>query len=115
MLIVFIKSKYCQNKIEIPQGYTLVTYGLHILNVPVGFQDFATHVLNEALFQDMVYINDLPFLGDTQVTYKNNLSHKNNTSFFFLFVSFGEFRQENYTSLWGHYGSRIVGVFFKAP
>ncbi len=35
----------------------------------------------------------------------------NNTSFFFLLVSFGRFRQENYVGMWGHYGSRIVGVF----
>jgi hypothetical protein len=45
----------------------LVTNGLHILGVPVGFQDFATQFLDEALFQNMAHINDLFFLGDTQV------------------------------------------------
>jgi hypothetical protein len=39
------------------------------------------------------------------------LSHKNNTSFFFLPVSFGRFQQENYAGMWGHYESKIVGVF----
>jgi hypothetical protein len=32
--------------IEIPHGYTLVTYGLCILGVPMGFQDFAMHFLD---------------------------------------------------------------------
>jgi hypothetical protein len=41
------------------------------------------------------------------------LSHKNNTSFFFLLVSFGEFQWKRYGSIWGHYGFRIVGVFSK--
>jgi hypothetical protein len=50
--------------IEIPQGCTLVTNGLCILCVPVGFQDFATYFLDEVLFQDMMHINDLPFLGN---------------------------------------------------
>jgi hypothetical protein len=31
--------------------------------VLVGFYDFATHFLDEALFQDMAHINDI-FLGD---------------------------------------------------
>jgi hypothetical protein len=26
-------------------------------------------------------------------------------------VGFGKFQQENYACMWGHYGSRIVGVF----
>jgi hypothetical protein len=33
----------------------------------MGFQDFATRFLDEALFQDMVHIDDLPLLRDTQV------------------------------------------------
>jgi hypothetical protein len=36
--------------------------------VPVGFYDFVTHFLNEVLFQDVAYIDDLPFFGNTQVT-----------------------------------------------
>ncbi len=51
--------------IKIPQGYTLVTYGLRILGVLVGFQDFAMHFLNEALFHNVAHIDDLPLLGDT--------------------------------------------------
>jgi hypothetical protein len=35
----------------------------------------------------------------------------NNILFFFLFVSFGEFQQEYYANMWGHYGSKIVQVF----
>jgi hypothetical protein len=29
----------------------------------MGFQDFATHSLDEALFHDMAHIDDFPFLG----------------------------------------------------
>ncbi len=53
--------------IKIPKGYTLVTNGLHVFNVPMGFQDFATHFLDETLFQDMAHIDDLPLLRDAQV------------------------------------------------
>jgi hypothetical protein len=35
--------------------------------VLTGFQNFTTHFLDEALFQNMTHIDDLPFLGDTQV------------------------------------------------
>jgi hypothetical protein len=34
----------------------------------VGFQTFATHFLDEALFQNMAHIDDLPFLGDAHVS-----------------------------------------------
>jgi len=50
--------------IEILQGCTLVIYGLHILDVPMGFQNFATYFLDEALFKDIMHINNLPLLGD---------------------------------------------------
>jgi hypothetical protein len=53
--------------IEIPHGYTLVTDGLRILGVPVGSQDFASHFLDEVLSQDMMHIDNIPLLGDTQV------------------------------------------------
>ncbi len=39
------------------------------------------------------------------------LFHTDNTSSFFLHVSFGGFQHENYASMWGHHGSRIMGVF----
>jgi hypothetical protein len=38
------------------------------------------------------------------------LSYLNNTSFFFLPISFGEFGQENYADMWWHYGSKVMGV-----
>jgi hypothetical protein len=34
-------------------------------------------------------------------------------TFFFLFVFSGRFWQENYVSMWGHYGSRIVIIFLR--
>jgi len=37
-----------------------------------------------------------------------------NTSFFFLLVSFGEFQQKNYVNMWGHYGSRIIRALSRA-
>jgi hypothetical protein len=49
------------------QGYNLVKDGLRILGVLVGSQDFATHLLDEVLSQDMVHVDDLPLLGDTHV------------------------------------------------
>ncbi len=36
--------------IKIFQGCTLITNGLHILGVPMGFQDFATYFLDKVLF-----------------------------------------------------------------
>jgi hypothetical protein len=33
----------------------------------MGFQDFVTHFLDEALSQNMAHINDLLLLGNTQV------------------------------------------------
>jgi hypothetical protein len=60
-------SSKISSGVEIPQGYTLVINGLRILGVPMGFQNFVTHFLNEALFQDMVHIDDLPLLGNTHV------------------------------------------------
>jgi hypothetical protein len=53
--------------IKIPQSCTLVTNGLCILGVPMVSQDFATHFLDEVLCQDMAHIDDLPFLGNTQI------------------------------------------------
>jgi hypothetical protein len=41
------------------------------------------------------------------------LYHMNNTSFFLFLISFGGFRQESYASMWGHYGSKIMGVFLR--
>ncbi len=53
------------SSIEIPKGYILVTNGLHILGVLIGFQDFITHFLDEVLSLNVAHINDLPLLGDT--------------------------------------------------
>jgi hypothetical protein len=33
----------------------------------MGYHDFVTQFLDEVLSQDMVHIDDLPFLGDAQV------------------------------------------------
>jgi hypothetical protein len=33
----------------------------------MGFQDFATHFLNEILYQDVAHIDDLALLGDALV------------------------------------------------
>jgi hypothetical protein len=41
------------------------------------------------------------------------LSHTDITSFFFHPISFGGLRQENYVGMWGHYGSKIIGIFSK--
>jgi len=54
--------------IEIPRGYTLVIDGLCILGVLMGSQDFATHFLDEVLSQDVVHIDEINLLGNTQVT-----------------------------------------------
>jgi hypothetical protein len=40
------------------------------------------------------------------------LSHTN-SSFFFFLISFVQFQQESYASMWGHYGSRIMIVFLR--
>ncbi len=45
----------------------MVIGSLRILGVLMGSHDFAMHFLDEALFQDMVHINDLPFLGGAHV------------------------------------------------
>ncbi len=39
------------------------------------------------------------------------LFHMDSTSFFFLLVFFGRFQHESYVGIWGHYGSKIMGVF----
>jgi hypothetical protein len=63
----FWSPSWIFSNIEIIQGCTLVTNGLRILGVPMGFQGFVTHFLDEVLSQDVVHINDLLFLGDTKV------------------------------------------------
>jgi hypothetical protein len=55
------------SSIKILQGYTLVTDGLCIFGVLMGFQNFVTHFLDEALFQNMAHIDDCLLLGKTQV------------------------------------------------
>jgi hypothetical protein len=57
--------------------------------------------LDEVLSQDMAHIDDLPLLGDAHVALGNFffmcssstfVFHLDNTSFFFLPISFGEFQ-----------------------
>jgi hypothetical protein len=50
--------------IKILQGCTLIIDGLCILGVPMGFQEFVTHFLDEVIFEDVVHIDDIPLLGD---------------------------------------------------
>jgi hypothetical protein len=38
-----------------------------MLGVLMGSQNFAMHLLNEALSQDVVHVDDLPLLGDAHV------------------------------------------------
>jgi hypothetical protein len=38
------------------------------------------------------------------------LYHSNNTSFFIL-VFFSGFRQKKYASMWGHYESKVMGIY----
>ncbi len=45
----------------------MVIDGLRIFGVLVGSQDFATHFLDEVLFQDVTHIDDFPLMGDAQV------------------------------------------------
>jgi len=45
----------------------LVTDGLHILGVLMDSQDFVTHFLDETLSQNVVHIDDFPFLGNAKV------------------------------------------------
>jgi hypothetical protein len=35
-----------------------------------GFQNFATHFLDDVLFQDVTHIDDLPLLGDAHVCFE---------------------------------------------
>jgi hypothetical protein len=53
--------------INILLGCTLVTYGLRILGVLVGFQDFATHFLDETLSLNVANIDDFLFLENAWV------------------------------------------------
>jgi hypothetical protein len=55
--------------IDIPQGCTLVIYSLRILGVSRDSQDFATHFLDEFLFQNVVHINYLLLLRNAQVAW----------------------------------------------
>ncbi len=96
----------------------MVTNGLRILNVPMVFQDFVTNILVEALFQDVVHINDFLLLGNAHVMLgilsscvTCQPSYVTYKFFYFIFfhVSFGEFRQENYVGMWGYYGFRVMG------
>ncbi len=100
------------------QGCTLVIDGLHILDVLMGFQDFAMHFLDEALFQDVMHIIDLFLLGDAHVALGILSSCVTHQPFYHTWItfpsSFSSFLvgfDMRVMQVWGHYGSRIVGVF----
>jgi len=83
-----------------------------------GFSRLVTHFLDGVLFQDVAHIDDLPFLGNSQVTLGILSSCVNRQPYFirtipffsFLFF-FGEFQQESCASMWGHYRSKVMGVY----
>jgi len=59
----------------------------------MGSQDYATHFLDEALFQDVMHIDDILLLGDTQVVMGilfSYVAHRpsNFTQIIFSFSSF---------------------------
>ncbi len=71
--------------------------------------------LDETLFQNVVHVNNFPLLGDVAHVALGILSscvvcQPFYLTYFFL-ISFGGFPHESYVGMWGHYGSRIEGVF----
>ncbi len=92
--------------IEILQGCILVIDGLPILNVPMGFQDFATHFLDEVLSQGMAHVNDLPLLGKAKVAFAIcphvQLVH--------LLISHGQYLFSSILSLLASFDKRIMQI-----
>jgi len=76
------------------------------------------HFLDEVLFQNLVHINDLHLLRDTHVALGIMSSCVTHRPFYFTriilpsfsFVFFGKFQQQIYVCMWGHYGSKVMGV-----
>ncbi len=105
--------------IKILYSYTLVTYRLHILGVPqwvfktlsciffgwVFFSTCGAYQWFSSLGKCIGCIGHF-FLMCHSSTF---LFHSNSTSF--LFVSFGKFQQKHFAGMWGHYGSRVMGVY----
>jgi hypothetical protein len=82
------------------------------------------HFLYEVSFQDVMHINDLLLSGNTWVALGILSSCVARRPFYFtrtilLFSSFLLFMvgldKIIIVSMWGHYGSKILGVFLKAP
>ncbi len=99
-------------------AYMSVIDGLRILDVLVGFQDFAMHFLDEALFQDVIHINDLLLPGYAHVVLGILSSCVTHQPFYHTwiilpssFLSFLVGFDMRVMQVWRHYGSRIVGVF----
>jgi hypothetical protein len=59
-----VKMQLLKFTIKIFQSYTLITYGLHILNVLVSSKYFVAHFVNEVLFHNMAYIDHFLLMGD---------------------------------------------------
>jgi len=55
-------SPHIFSSIEIPQYYILVANGLRILGVPMGFQNFVMHFLDDVFSHDVTHIDDLSLL-----------------------------------------------------
>jgi hypothetical protein len=102
--------------INIPQNYTLVIDELHILGVPMGLQDFTMHFLDEVLSQNVVHIDDLPFLGNAQAVLGILSSCVACQPSYFTWTIlpsclFWRVSKGSYACMWGHYGSKIMGIF----
>ncbi len=117
LALVGFKAKVSKWKLWNPSR---ISPSIHILNVPMGFQNFSTHFLDEKFisrcgtYQQSSFLRKRPkCFGHFVIMYSSStfLFHADNASFFFFLVSFGEFQQKRYAGMWGHYGSRIVGVF----
>jgi len=65
-------------------------------------------VVNEVFFQLISHSIVLQLWG---LFWEHLFISCGNTSFLLIF--FGLFQYESYASMWGHYGSRIVGVFLR--
>jgi len=93
---------------------------LLVKGVLMGIQDFVMHFLTKALFQDMEHINDFGLSWEMHKLFWASFLHMSFVDllilfrqFFFLLPSyfFYEFWQENYVGMWGHYGSKFMGVY----
>ncbi len=98
----------------------MVTYGLCILGVLTGSQNFCHtffqwyFISRHGAYLWSSFLGKCPcYFGHFVLMCSSStfLSHIDNTSSLFLPIFFGKFQQEIYASMWGHYESKIVGEF----